>query len=131
MYPYVPLCIFLAIFIYASVLLTFATRIISFFLVESQFFLLLPIFLLLCFKELDLTSLFMPFRLPFGNLADSELFSFINEYGILPFSQYSHLVFQAPLSSDGHDEVYNPDSQINTYSDNFTCSYFDLDNEDL
>ena len=39
--------------------------------------------------------------------------------------------FQPLISSDGQDEIYNPDSQINTYNDNFTCDYFDLDNEDL
>ena len=38
---------------------------------------------------------------------------------------------QPLISTDGHDEIYNPDSQINTYNDNFTCDYFDLDIEDL
>ena len=73
----------------------------------------------------------MSFHLPFGNVTDSELFSFINEHDIPPFSQYSHLVFQPLVSSDGHDGIYNPDSQINTTSDNFKCDYFDLDDEDL
>ena len=73
----------------------------------------------------------MSFHLPLGNLTDSELLSFINEYDIPPVSQYSHLVFQPLIISDGHDEIYNPESQINTYNDNFTCDCFDLDNEDL
>ena len=73
----------------------------------------------------------MSFHLLFGNLNDSELISFTNKHDILPFSQYSHLVFQPLISSDGHDEIHNPDSQINTCNDNFTCDYFDLDNKDL
>ena len=73
----------------------------------------------------------MSFHQPFGNLTDSELLSFINEHDIPPFSQYSHLVFQALMSSDSHDEISNPDSQFNKYNDNFTCDFFDLDNEDL
>ena len=73
----------------------------------------------------------MSFHLPFGGLTDSELLSFINEYDVPPFSQKSHLVLQPLISSDGRDEIYNPESQINTNNDNFTCDYFDLDNEDL
>ena len=41
------------------------------------------------------------------------------------------MVFQSLVSSEGHGEVYNIDSQINTYNDNFTCDYFDVYNEDL
>ena len=63
----------------------------------------------------------MSLHLPFESLTDSELLSFINEHDIVPFSQYSHMVFQPLISSDGHDEIYNPDSQINTYDDNFKC----------
>ena len=59
----------------------------------------------------------MSFHLPFGNLTDSQLLSFINEHDIPPFSQYSHLIFQPLISSDDHDEFYNSDSQINTYND--------------
>ena len=33
------------------------------------------------------------------------------------------------MSSDDHDEFYNPDSQLNTYNNDFTSEYFDLDNE--
>ena len=73
----------------------------------------------------------MSFHLLIGNLTDSELLSFINEHDILMFSQYSHLVFRSLVSSDGHDEIYNPDCQINTINDIFTCEYFDLDNEYL
>ena len=73
----------------------------------------------------------MCFHLPFGNLTDSELLSFINEHDIPPFSQYYYLVFQPLISSDGYDKIYTPDSQLNTYNDNFTCDYFDLDNEGL
>ena len=73
----------------------------------------------------------MSFHLPFGNLTDSELLSFIIEHDIPPFSQYSHLDFQSLINSDGHDEILNPDSHINTNNDNFTCHYFDLDNKDL
>ena len=73
----------------------------------------------------------MSFHLPFGNLTDSALLSFINEHAVPTLSPYSHLVFQPVISSDGHDEMYKPDSQINTYNDNFTCDYFDLDNEDF
>ena len=35
------------------------------------------------------------------------------------------------ISSDGHDEIYNPDSQIKTDIDSFTRDYFDLDSDDL
>ena len=73
----------------------------------------------------------MSFHLTFGNLSDSELLLFLNEHYIVPFSQYSHLVFQPLVRSDGQDETYNQDSQNNTYNDNFTCDYFDLDNEVL
>ena len=47
------------------------------------------------------------------------------------FRSIPKLVFQPPISSKGHYEIYNPDSQINTYNDNFTSDYIDLDNEDL
>ena len=73
----------------------------------------------------------MSFHLLFGNLTDSELLSFINELDISAFLQYSHLVFHPFISSNGLHEIYNPDSQIYTYNDNFRCDYFDLDNEDL
>ena len=70
----------------------------------------------------------MSFHLPFGCLTDFELLSFINEHDIPPFTQYSHWVFQPLIGSDGHEEVYNPDSQVDTYDDKFTSDYFDLDN---
>ena len=70
----------------------------------------------------------MSFHLPFGNLTDSELPPFIKNHDTPPFSQCTYLVIQPPTSSDGHDEFYNPDSQLN---DNFKCGNFDLDNEDF
>ena len=73
----------------------------------------------------------MSVHLPFGNVTDSELLSFIYEHDIPPFSQYSHFVIQRLISSHGHDVIYNPDSQFDIYNDNFTCHLFDLDNEDL
>ena len=73
----------------------------------------------------------MSFHLPFGNQTDTDLLPFISEHDIPPFSRYSHQVFQPFTSSDGHDEICNPDRQINTYNDNLTCDNFDLDNEDL
>ena len=73
----------------------------------------------------------MSFDLPFGNLTDYELLSFINEHDILSFSQCYHLVFQPLVISENHNEIYNPDGQINTYNNKFTCNYFDLDNKDL
>ena len=73
----------------------------------------------------------MAFHLAFENLTYSEMLSFINEHDTPPFSQYSSPVFQPLISSDGPDEIYNPDSQLNTYNDNFTCDNFDLGNEDL
>ena len=73
----------------------------------------------------------MSFHLPFGNLTDCELLSFIKDRDIPPFSQYSHLVFQPLISPDGHDEIYNPDCQIDTYNNIFGCLYFDIDNKDF
>ena len=71
------------------------------------------------------------FHLKYGGQTDSDMLAFINMYDIYPFLQYSPLVFQPLLSSDGHDEFHNPDSQVDTYNDIFTRHYFDLDNEDL
>ena len=73
----------------------------------------------------------MSLHLLFGNLTDFKLLSFINAHDIPSFLQYSHLVFQPLISSDGQDEFYNPNTQIDTYNDIFTCHYFDLDNEEL
>ena len=72
----------------------------------------------------------MYFLLPFENLTDSELFAFTKEHDVPPFLQYSHLVFQPLVSSNGQDGFFNPDSQNDTYNGNFTCHYFDLHNED-
>ena len=63
----------------------------------------------------------MSFHQQFAYLTDSELLSYIIEHDILPFSQYSHLVLQPLISSDGYDEIYNPESQINTLNDILTC----------
>ena len=73
----------------------------------------------------------MSFHLPFGNPTDSELLSFISEHDITRFSQYSHLVFLPLISLDDHDEVYNPDGQIDMYNANFMCHYFHHNNVNL
>ena len=62
----------------------------------------------------------MSFDLPFWNLTDSEMLGFINEHNISPFAQYSCLVFQPHISSDDHDEIYNPDCQVDTLNENLT-----------
>ena len=72
----------------------------------------------------------MFFHIPFGNLIDSEKLAFINECDIHPFALYFQFVFQPYINSDGHDEMYNYDSRVDTYDDGFTCHYFDLDNKD-
>ena len=73
----------------------------------------------------------MSFHLPFGNLSDPGTLSFINEHEIQLFLQYSHKLFQPLMSSDDLDEFCNPDSQLNTNNDEYTCDYFDHDNENL
>ena len=67
----------------------------------------------------------------FGILTDSELLSFINICYSPPFAQYSQLVFQPHISSDGDDENYNSDSHVESYTDKFRCHFFDHDSEDL
>ena len=56
----------------------------------------------------------MSSHLPFRNLSDSELLSLVNENDTVQYSQYFHLVFQPPISTHGHDAIFNPDSQNNT-----------------
>ena len=67
-------------------------------------------------------------RLCYIFLLFSESLWFINDCNNSSFVQYSHLVF---LSSDSKDEIYNPDSQVGAYHENFTCHYSNFDSENL
>ena len=73
----------------------------------------------------------MTAQLPFLNLSDSEFNSYLNEQSFPALSFYSNLVFQPYVVSDSHDNLYNPDSHISSYSDNFSCKFFNLDDPDL
>ena len=55
-----------------------------------------------------------------------------NTFGLLCITSGSEKKTVIPYvrTSDGHDEFYFPVSQVDTYDDNITSHYFDLENND-